>query len=51
MEVPYQNIDIEKEGLNRASLAQITGNYTVPQIPNLRRDPIPTQTQPHALQN
>ena len=32
MDVSYENIDIEEQGLSRESLAMITGGYTVPQI-------------------
>ena len=32
MDMSYENIDIEKQGLSRDDLAKITGGYTVPQI-------------------
>ena len=32
MDMSYENIDIEKNGLNRDDLAKITGGHTVPQI-------------------
>ena len=32
MDMPYENIDIEEQGLSRDDLAQITGGHTVPQI-------------------
>ena len=32
MEMSYENIDIEEQGLNRDDLAKITGGHTVPQI-------------------
>ena len=32
MGMSYENIDIEKEGLSRDDLANITGGHTVPQI-------------------
>ena len=32
MGVSYEEINIEKEGLNRDDLSKITGGYTVPQI-------------------
>ena len=32
MDMPYENIDIEEQGLNRDDLAKITGGHTVPQI-------------------
>ena len=32
MDMSYENIDIEKEELNRDDLKKITGGYTVPQI-------------------
>ena len=32
MDVSYENIDIEKQGLSRDDLANITGGHTVPQI-------------------
>ena len=32
MDVSYENIDIEEQGLSRESLAMITGGHTVPQI-------------------
>ena len=32
MDMSYENIDIEEEGLSRESLAMITGGHTVPQI-------------------
>ena len=32
MDVTYENIDIEEQGLSRDSLAIITGGHTVPQI-------------------
>ena len=32
MELSYENIDIEKQGINREELFKITGGYTVPQI-------------------
>ena len=32
MDMLYENIDIEKQGLSRDDLAQITGGHTVPQI-------------------
>ena len=32
MDMPYENIDIEEQGLSRDDLAKITGGYTVPQI-------------------
>ena len=32
MDVSYENIDIEEQGLNRDDLAKITGGRTVPQI-------------------
>ena len=32
MDMSYENIDIEKENINRDDLAKITGGYTVPQI-------------------
>ena len=32
MDMSYEEINIEKEGLNRDDLSKITGGYTVPQI-------------------
>ena len=32
MDMSYENIDIEEQGLSRDSLAIITGGHTVPQI-------------------
>ena len=32
MDMPYENIDIEEQGLDRDDLAKITGGHTVPQI-------------------
>jgi len=32
MDMSYENIDIEEQGLNRDDLAKITGGHTVPQI-------------------
>ena len=32
MDMPYENIDIEKQGLSRDDLVKITGGHTVPQI-------------------
>ena len=32
MDMSYENIDIEKAGISRDNLAQITGGHTVPQI-------------------
>ena len=32
MDMSYENIDIEEQGLSRDDLAQITGGHTVPQI-------------------
>ena len=32
MDMSYENIDIEEQGLSRDDLAKITGGYTVPQI-------------------
>jgi glutaredoxin len=32
MDMSYENIDIEEEGLSRDDLAKITGGHTVPQI-------------------
>ena len=32
MGVSYEEINIEKEGLNRDDLSTLTGSYTVPQI-------------------
>ena len=32
MDMSYENIDIEEQGLSRDDLAQITGWHTVPQI-------------------
>ena len=32
MGISYENIDIEKENINREDLEKITGAYTVPQI-------------------
>ena len=32
MDMSYENIDIEEEGLSRNDLAKITGGHTVPQI-------------------
>ena len=32
MGVSYEEINIEKEGLNRDALSSLTGGYTVPQI-------------------
>ena len=32
MDMSYENIDIEKQGLSRDDLAKITGGHTVPQI-------------------
>ena len=32
MGMSYEEINIEKEGLNRDDLSKITGGYTVPQI-------------------
>ena len=32
MDMSYENIDIEEQGLNRKDLAKITGGHTVPQI-------------------
>jgi len=32
MDIPYENIDIEEQGLSREDLAIITGGHTVPQI-------------------
>ncbi len=32
MDMSYENIDIEEQGLNRDELAKITGGHTVPQI-------------------
>ena len=32
MDMSYENIDIEEQGLDRDDLAKITGEHTVPQI-------------------
>ena len=32
MDMSYENIDIEEQGLSRDDLVQITGGHTVPQI-------------------
>ena len=32
MDMLYENIDIEEEGISRDDLAKITGGHTVPQI-------------------
>jgi len=32
MDMLYENIDIEEQGLDRDDLAKITGGHTVPQI-------------------
>ena len=32
MDMSYENIDIEEQGLNRDDLAKITGGHTVPKI-------------------
>jgi glutaredoxin len=32
MDMSYENIDIEEEGISRDDLAKITGGHTVPQI-------------------
>ena len=32
MDMSYENIDVEKQGLSRDDLAKITGGHTVPQI-------------------
>ena len=32
MDMPYENIDIEEQGLSRDDLSKITGGHTVPQI-------------------
>ena len=32
MDMSYENIDIEEQGLDRDDLAKITGGHTVPQI-------------------
>jgi len=32
MDMSYENIDIEEQGLNRDDLVKITGGHTVPQI-------------------
>ena len=32
MDMSYENIDIEEQGLSRDDLARIAGGYTVPQI-------------------
>ena len=32
MDMPYENIDIEEQGLSREDLVKITGGHTVPQI-------------------
>ena len=32
MDMSYENIDIEEQGLSRDDLVKITGGYTVPQI-------------------
>ena len=32
MDMAYENIDIEAQGLSRDDLAKITGGHTVPQI-------------------
>ena len=32
MDMSYENIDIEEQGLSRDDLARITGGHTVPQI-------------------
>ena len=32
MDMPYENIDIEEQGLSRDDLVKITGGHTVPQI-------------------
>ena len=32
MDMSYENIDIEEEGLSRDDLKKITGGHTVPQI-------------------
>ena len=32
MDMSYENVDIEEEGLSRDDLAKITGGHTVPQI-------------------
>ena len=32
MDMLYENIDIEEQGLSRDDLAKITGGHTVPQI-------------------
>ncbi len=32
MDMSYENIDIEKQGLSRDDLAKITGGHTLPQI-------------------
>ncbi len=32
MDIPYETIDIEEQGLSRDDLVKITGGHTVPQI-------------------
>ena len=32
MDMSYENIDIEEQGLSRGDLVKITGGHTVPQI-------------------
>ena len=32
MDMPYENIDIEEQGLSRDDLVKITGGHTAPQI-------------------
>ena len=32
IDMPYENIDIEEQGLSRDDLVKITGGHTVPQI-------------------
>ena len=32
MDMPYETIDIEEQGLSRDDLVKITGGHTVPQI-------------------
>ena len=32
MDMSYENIDIEEQGLSRDDLVKITGGHTVPQI-------------------
>ena len=32
MDMSYENIDIEEEGISREDLVKITGGHTVPQI-------------------